>query len=204
MKKLLTAGLSIVTAIAPLSFPLEANAIPFQSNTVYRALNNGSTVVVFSGAPAGTATITVKNSSPTSRIVGACGEIRLSPAVVGPVPLANVTVNNSQIDTSNLQTFNIPLCENGVFSPSVPTNFRTPQGGIVLGGRTPGTAVSVIVPRDVARTITLNSCGFGILRNPGTSVNMNGTNTQVSTLPNAGQAPRCIDNIGYVPTTFIP
>jgi hypothetical protein len=201
MRKILS--LVSLGAIASIQFfPLEANAIPFNSNTVYKALNNATPVIVFSGTPNNTITFSMVDNRPTSRIVGACGEIRLSPSTMGPVPLQEITVNNVSVPLNNLTTHEIPSCTNGQFNSSVPTNFRTPQGGIVLGGRTPGSAVAVLIPKAVPRTVEINACGFGLLRNPPATFTFNGTERQYSSLPDAGQAPRCINNSGFVPAAW--
>lgn len=210
MKKLLTAGLSLIgIAIAPL-FPLEANAIQYQNNSVYKVTENGQTTVYISGTPNGTALIDLGFVDRfSSRVAGACGEIRLSATTVGSAPAIQVGSPGTSVNIATLPVQLLPNCTNGSFAESRSANFKTPAGEVVIVGQTPGSAVLLNIPRDTERQVRINACGFGTLRNSTSfsipaNFTVNGTARALATLPTAPNPPRCTSGIGYIPASWIP
>jgi len=204
MKKLLiplVGGLSSVGLSGSVINP--ALAVPYNGNTLYRGTDRGVFVTIFSGTPNTVISVGLKNDRPISRIVGSCGEIRLSANALGAIPPNSISINGTTIDISNLPTHATPACVGGSFVDPVPTNFKTPSGGVVLGGRTAGTAVTLLVARDVPRSVLINGCGFGILRSAPATFNYNGTTRTYSALPDAGKAPRCINDQAFVPKEWL-
>ena len=183
--------------------PNPSLAIPYNGNTVYRGTDRGAFVTVFSGTANSVISVGLKNNNPIGRIVGSCGELRISANALGAIPPNTISVNGTSIDISNLPTYTTPACVGGSFVDPVPTNFKTPNGGLVLGGRTAGTAVTLLIERDVPRSVLINACGFGILRSAPATFNYNGTSRTYATLPDAGKAPRCINDQAFVPQEWL-
>jgi len=180
-----------------------ALAIPYNGNTVYRGTDRGVFVTIFSGTANSVISVGLKNDRPISRIVGSCGEIRVSANALGAIPPTSISVNGTSTDISNLATHATPACVGGSFADPVPTNFKTPSGGLVLGGRTAGTAVTLLIARDIPRSVLINACGFGVLRSAPTTFNYNGTSRSYAALPDAGKAPRCINDQAFVPQEWL-
>jgi hypothetical protein len=198
----LVLGLSaIASSISP------ASAIPYNGNDVYKVTENGQTSVYISGTANGTATVALGYVDRfSSRVAGACGEIRLSASSVGMTP--TIQVAGSTVTLSSLPSQLLPSCTNGVFAEARTQNFKTPAGDIVIVGQTPGSAVLINVPKDTNKSVKINNCGFGTLRNstsfsiPAT-FSVNGSSKTLSSLPSAMNSPRCTSGVGYVPASWL-
>lgn len=212
MKKLLLTGLSIVTAIAPLSFPLEANAVAFKGDNVYRVSGFGTSpgglVITNSGmgsAPSVSVSILTRRSS--ARVRGSCGEIRISASSLGSTPPATIGINDVDINISNLPTINTQ-CRAGSWSVS-PTadTFKTPTGDVVnVDSDQVGQAAKIEYMARTFRNVTFNACGFGFLRLTDSidlpdNITVNSTNYVRTSLKLAAGAPICSGGSTFVPAT---
>lgn len=209
-----TTVLSALAAALPLgiaSSMAPAAAIPYNSATVYKAMDNGNTVVVFSASPGSRVSVNLGTSPrPAARLAGACGEVRISPPSSGD--FTGLEVDAVAINASTLPVQSLPSCVNGSFSETRSANFKTPTGQVIVVGKTPSSAVTVSLPAAVTRSVTVGACGFGVLR-PTTSSGplpatfmVDTTSYSLATLPDATTAPYCrtIDGTpyGYVPATW--
>ena len=187
-----------------------AAAIPYQGATVYRAMDSGSTVIVFSATAGSRISVSLGNTDKsTARLAGSCGEIRISTPASGD--FTGLKVDGTAVDTAALSTQTLPSCVSGSFSEARTTNFKTPTGQVVIVGKTPGAAVSVSLPSATTRTVTANACGFGVLKgttsSPLPASFMVGTTSYtVASLPDAATAPYCRvvsgTPYGYVPASW--
>lgn len=201
-------SLGLVAAIASLGFIPQADAIPYQSNTVYKTVVGGETTVYISGTANGTASVALGYVDKfSSRIAGGCGEIRLTSTTVGMTP--TIQVAGSTVTLASLPTQLLPTCTSGSFAEPRPSNFKTAAGEVVIVGQTPAAAVLLNIPKDTSRNVKINACGFGTLKNstsfsiPST-FKVNGVSKVLSSLPNAGDGPRCTSGVGYVPASWVP
>jgi hypothetical protein len=69
--------------------------------------------------------------------------------------------DGTSIDTASLPIQTLPTCISGAFSEARPANFKTPNGQVVIVGKTAGSAATIALPSDVTKNINVNSCGFG-------------------------------------------
>ncbi len=199
-----------IGAIGALFAPLSALAIPYQSATVYKAMDGSTQVVVFSGTAGSKISVSLGSSDKsTAKLAGSCGEVRISLPSSGD--FAGLKVDGTAVNAATLSTKTLPSCVNGIFSEARTTNFKTPTGQVVIVGKTPGAAVTVTLPSPTTRSITTNGCGFAVLKDTSSSPLpasfMVGTTTYtVASLPNAGAPPYCrtIDGTpyGYVPASW--
>jgi hypothetical protein len=193
-------GKASVLSLGVLAIASSANAIPFGSNTVYKA---GTDVII--SATAGSQVSVGLGSAVKSRaaLVGLCGEVKVNP---GTTPPATLTVGTKTITIANLPTQLLPKCVNGQFEEARTADFKTSTGQIVVVGLTPNQSVTVGIPTATTRKVTINACGFGTLKNATGTLAINGQNYTVSTLPNAGAAPTCRTtngvSTGYVPAAW--
>lgn len=187
-----------------------AAAIPYNGATVYKAMDAGSTVVVFSGTAGSRIAVSLGSSDKsTARLAGSCGEVRISLPSSGD--FTGLKVDGTAINAATLPSQTLPTCVSGTFSEARTANFKTPTGQVVVVGKTPGAAVAVSLPSATTRNVTVNSCGFGILKGTSTSAlpatfMVGTTSYTVATLPDATTAPYCrtIDGTpyGYVPASW--
>jgi hypothetical protein len=187
-----------------------AAAIPYNGATVYKAMDSGSTVVVFSSTAGSRIAVSLgSEDKSTARLAGSCGELRISVPSSGS--FSGLKVDGVAVNAATLSTQTLPSCVSGAFSETRTTNFKTATGQVVIVGKTPGSAVAVSLPSPTTRSVTANACGFGILKGTSTSALpatfMVGTTTYtLATLPNAVTAPYCrtIDGTpyGYVPASW--
>ncbi|MEA5553323.1 hypothetical protein VB713_20500 [Anabaena cylindrica UHCC 0172] len=197
---------SLLGAIASLGFIPQANAIPYSGNTVYKTIIDGATTVFISGTPNGTTSVALGYIDRfSSRVAGNCGEIRLTASTVGTTP--TIQVAGTTVTLSSLSTQLLPTCTGGSFSEARPDNFKTPAGDVVIVGQTANSAVLLNIPRDTTRTVRINSCGFGTLRNSSSfsippTFSVDAIERVLADLPNAGNAPRCTSGVGYVPAAW--
>lgn len=187
-----------------------AAAIPYSSATVYKAMDNGSTVVVFSATPASRIQVNLGSADrPTARLAGSCGEVRVSSPSTGS--FAGLKIDGVAVDASTLPTQSLPSCVSGAFAETRSANFKTASNQVVIVGKPVGSAVSVSLPQPTTRSVTVNACGFGVLRastglSLPTSFMVDASSYTLATLPNAVTAPYCrvIDGTpyGYVPASW--
>lgn len=207
LKGIFALGLG-VAAIA--SSAGSAFAIPYNGATVYKAMDGSNQVVVFSATPGSRIQVNLGSSPrPVARLAGACGELRISPPASGDY--TGLEVDGVAVNAATLPTQSLPSCVNGSFSETRSANFKTPNNQVVVVGKTPGSAVAVSLPAVVNRNVTVNACGFGILR-PSTgqtlpsSFSVGSTTYTLASLPDATTSPYCriINGIpfGYVPASW--
>jgi hypothetical protein len=209
IKGILALGLglgAIAFSMAP------ASAIPYGTDTVYKTFDSStSTTTVYISATANSRVPVALGSSDrsTARIAGACGELRISIPTSGS--FTGLKVDGMAIDASALATQTLPACTNGTLAEMRSTNFKTPNGQVVIVGKTPSGAVAITLPSETTRNVSINGCGFGILRaSSGSTLPTTfdiGTSTYtLANLPDAGEPPVCKTtngiSTGYVPSTW--
>jgi hypothetical protein len=201
----------VATAVfGTLLAPLSAFAIPYGSNTIYKASENGKTIVVFSGTAGSKIQVGLGDvPKVTARIAGACGEVKISPPSSGS--FTGLKVDGTTVDAASLSTQTLPSCTNGSFSEPRSANFKTPNNDIVIVGKTPGSATSVELPQPTTKTVSINACGFGVLRPAKdqtlpNSLNANSTSYTLSSMTDASKPPICRTangvSTGYIPSTW--
>lgn len=215
-KKLIQSGvMAAVAAISAIASSISpASAIPYNSSTVYKATETGTygsrTVVFISGTPSSRVQVKLGASDRASaRIAGACGEVRISAPSSGS--FEGLKVDDTDVDASSLPVQTLPSCINGSFSEERSANFKTPAGQVVVVGKTAGSAVKIALPTESTRNVSINACGFGILR-PSASVPLPETfmvgteNYTLASLPDATTGPICrtsgTSSNGFVPSTW--
>ncbi len=182
------------SAIATNSVP--AKAIQYKGASVYKATENGITTVYFDGTAGNHIAVDLGNVTKTlSKVAGACGEVKIS-VPKGNSSFTGLKVNGTAIDYSALPVNTLPTCKNGALSQARTANFKTAKGQVIIVGKTPNASVSVILPSDQKKNITINSCGIGVLRGiKGNTLpaafSANGTNYTLASLPDAGHGPVC-------------
>jgi hypothetical protein len=207
------AKLGLLAGGALLSLPASALAqIPFGANNVYRV---GNDTVYISGDPGSLKNVVITNSQ-TNRalIASACGAVSINPPTGGALT-GTITVGSTPIDTATLATETLPSCVNGAFAEARASNFKTPDGKVVVVNLTPGQAYLAQFNAPRTRRVTLNGCGIGRLRgttstplDASTTFEVDGTSYTVSTLTDATSAPLCRTDrstgtsTGYVPTSW--
>ncbi|MFK0734227.1 MAG: hypothetical protein ACIWVG_24270 [Gloeotrichia echinulata HAB0833] len=201
---------TVVALSAIASSVMPASAIPYNNNSVYKAIDGNAQVVVFSGTAGSKISVNLGNSEKsTAKLVGACGEIRISPPASGD--FAGLKVDGNAINAASLPTQTLPSCVNGSFSEMRNTNFKTANNQVVIVGKTPGASVSISIPSVTTKSITINGCGFGVLKPNSNqslpaSFSVNSNNYTLSSLPNAGNPPICRTvngtPYGYVPASW--
>lgn len=200
-------GLTGVGAIAS-SVITPAMAIPYNGATVYKATDNGNTIVIFSGSAGSKVSVSLGSSDKsTAKLTGNCGEVRI------PVPssgsLEGLKVDGTAINVSSLSTQTLPSCLNGTFAEARSSNFKTPTGQVIIVNKTPGAAVTVTLPSPSTRSVTIGACGFGVLKPTSTSgplpssFAVGATNYTLSSLPDAGTPPYC-RTVNGTPYGYIP
>ena len=211
-------GTIFASLASVIAVPISASAIPFNSNSVYKVIDSrtGQTEVYFS-ATAGTRIEVDMGESDraAARLAGSCGEVRINAPSDGS-NYSYIKAEGTSIDPSTLETKLLPSCSNGQFTEARTTNFKTPQGRIILVGFQPGQAVAVATPRAVVRRATVNGCGFARVRSSSSftlpaSFTYEGSEVTVASLPDAGSPPVCRSTTasngtraytGYVPSTW--
>jgi hypothetical protein len=207
VQKLFIAAFGI--AIAALNSPA-AQAIPYGTENVYKVMKDGVTTVYVSATANSRVQLELGSvERSTARIVGACGEVRISVPSSGSWD--GLKVDGTAIDATSLATQVLPACTNGTFAEARTSNFKTPNGQIVIVNKSVGSGVAITLPGDATRNLSINACGFGVLRSTTStalpnSFSMSGTNYTVSSLPDAGEPPVCRTNggvsTGYVPSSW--
>ncbi|MBD2778662.1 hypothetical protein ICL16_43120 [Iningainema sp. BLCCT55] len=203
---LLLVSAGICSSVAP------ASAIKYNNNSVYKATDNGNTVVVFSASAGSKIQVNLgTQSKPTAKIVGACGELKISVPSTGS--FEGLKVDGTAVDASTLPTQTLPSCVSGSFAEPRPNNFKTPSGQVIIVGKTANTAASIELPQASTKSISVNACGFGVLKASSgqmlpATFKVDATEYTVASLPDATVAPYCrtIQGVssGYVPAAWNP
>ncbi|TBR56849.1 hypothetical protein B4U84_27945 [Westiellopsis prolifica IICB1] len=210
MKKiqLIKSGLIATTALGAIAYnAFPAAAIPYGSNTVYKVTNEGITTVYISATANSRVLVQLGSiDRSTARIAGACGELRISVPSSGS--FEGLKVDGTAIDASALPTQVLPACNNGTFTETRTANFKTPNGQVVIVGKSPGSAVAITLPNTASRNVSINACGFGILRASNGSTlpdtfDIGTTSYTLASLPDAGEPPICRTTNG-VSSAYIP
>ncbi|YAF99286.1 MAG: hypothetical protein AB3A66_27990 (plasmid) [Nodularia sp. CChRGM 3473] len=212
MKKIQLTAVIVTSALSALASSIApAAAIPYQSATVYKAMDGANQVVVFSATPGSRISVNLGTSPrPAARLAGACGEVRISPPSSGD--FTGLEVDGVAINAASLPVQTLPSCVSGSFSETRSANFKTPTGQVVIVGKTPSSAVTISLPSVVSRNVTIGACGFGVLRPTAASgplpasFSVDTTSYTLSTLPDATTAPYCRtingNPYGYVPASW--
>jgi hypothetical protein len=189
-------GISILSVGALAIAALPGEAIPFSGNRVYRA---GQAVII--SAPAGSQVEVGLGSRVRNRaaLAGSCGEVKIT---LPKNPAAAIEVGTKTLTIANLPTQSLPSCKNGQFAEARTADFKTPEGRVVAVGFTPGQSVAVGIPTPTTRRVTINTCGFGTLRNVSGSFSVNGQNYDAGQLPDAGEPPVCRKGAAYTPSSW--
>lgn len=201
-------GIIAATALSSMLCANSAMAIPYGTNTVYKAMGtNGLTEVYVSSAAGSRVNVLLgATDRPQARIAGACGEVRI------PVPstgsFAGLKVDDVTVDASTLLTQTLPSCISGSFAEPRTANFKTPTGQVIIVGKTVGNAVKVSLPQETTRAVSVNACGFGVLRGSTTSplpttFTIGTQNYTLASIPNATNGPICRTN-GSISTGYVP
>lgn len=207
LKTALICGLGILGTVSNLA---PASAIPYKGDTVYKASDRGFPIVVFSASPGSRIRVNLGNASSTqARVAGSCGEVRLSVPASGS--FAGLKVDNVAVDATTLPTQTLPSCVSGAFAEPRTANFKTPAGQVVIVGKTPNSAVSIELPQPSVATVSVNGCGFGVLR-PRTGQTLpatfstDSTSYTMASLKDAAKPPLCRTTNGaaaaYIPSNW--
>ncbi|MHC5823163.1 MAG: hypothetical protein ACYT04_46860 [Nostoc sp.] len=184
-----------------------AAALKYGTADVYRVGSGTAAVIYFHGAASSSISADIGYvSKVSSKLAGSCGEIVLSGSTVGTTP--TLKVNSTTVTLSSLPTRLLPTCTGSSFAESRAANFKTPDGKVVLVGNTAGTSATLDIPKATVKTIKINECGFGSFKGSDsaplpTAFKVGSTNYTVSTLPDAGGAPKCSSGMGYVPASWL-
>lgn len=199
------AGL-LVTGIAPL-----AQAIPYGSNNVYKAVAAGKTYIfVGSQSPSASVEVTLSGVQKTSiKSADACGQVTVTGTSAAPLS-GTIQVGNKSINYGTLSTQLKPSCVNGTLSEARTADYKTPEGSLVAVGFTASSPQNVVTTGNAVRRVTANACGFarftGTTTAPisgTTQFSIGGTSYTVSSLPDAVVGPRC-NTIDGTPRGFKP
>jgi hypothetical protein len=213
MKKILTPGLSLIgIAIAFLGSIPQANAIPYNGNSIYKVGSGSDTAVYFSATAGSTVSVDLGLLSKiSSKIVGSCGEVRITSSSLGTTP--TITVDGSTVTIASLPTQLLPTCSGGTFAESRPSNFKTSTGDVVIVGKTAGSAIALDIPKSTTKQVKINACGFGTLKNSSSftipsTFSVNGSAVNLASLAAPTNPPFCrttgSTSYGYVPAEWIP
>jgi hypothetical protein len=201
-------GIIATTALSGVLVANSAFAIPYGTDTVYKAMGtNGQTEVYVSSAAGSRVNVLLgATDRPQARIAGACGEVRISVPSTGS--FAGLKVDDVTVDAATLLTQTLPSCISGSFAEPRTANFKTPTGQIVIVGKTVGNAVKITLPQETTRAVTVNACGFGVLRGSTTSplpanFTIGTQNYTLASVANATNGPICRTN-GAISTGYVP
>ena len=184
-----------------------AAAIQYGTANVYRVGSGSSATVFFHGTADSSISADIGYVSKiSSKLAGSCGEIVLSGSTVGTT--SALKINSTTVTLSSLPTQLLPTCTGSSFAEARTANFKTPDGKVVLVGNTAGTSATLDIPKATVKTVKINACGFGSFKGSDsaplpTSFKVGATTYTVSTLPDAGGAPRCSSGMGYVPASWL-
>lgn len=204
LKRLGLFGLGML-AIAP-----SALAIPYGSNTVYKAVSGGKTYIYVSSTAGAITEVTLKGVTKTSvKTADACGQITVANSSTAPLS-GTVTIGSTNINYDTLSTQLKPSCVNGTLSEARSTAYKTPEGALIGVGFTASAPQNVSLKVNAVRKVTANACGFAKFTGTATaplaadSQFMIGSTTYtVSSVPDSTIGPRCntIDGVarGFKP-----
>jgi hypothetical protein len=181
-----------------------ATAIPYSGNTTYMA---GTGLIVFSATANTELAVQVERNSTTAKLVGACGEVRISASSVGTgkITLTNADNTATELNFATLPLGTLPSCVGNTLSESVPNAFfKTNRGEVVLTGLTVK-SLPITVSKMSNQIVKINACGFGTIKAGATKIAIaGGTPILTSTLAAAGPLPLCVKDISYVPFAWMP
>ena len=194
-----TASLALLAgSISPVS------AIPYSGNTTYMA---GTGLIVFSATANSELAVQVERNSTTAKLVGACGEVKISASAVGTgkIGLTNPDNTVTELDFATLPLGTLPSCVGNTLSESVPNQyFKTNRGEVILTGLT-AKSLPVRVSKMSNQIVKINACGFGTIKAGASKIAISGgTPILTSTLSAAGPLPLCVKDISYVPFSWMP
>jgi hypothetical protein len=209
-------SLGLLGAIPALSFAIlnlgisPANAIPYKGNSVYKTSTDSGMAVYFSATAGSTVSINLGLVSKfSSKIVGSCGEVRVTGSSIGSTP--TITVDGTVVTVSSLPIQTLPACSNGTFAEARTSNFKTSTGDVVVVGKTASSAIAIDIPKPTSKSVKINGCGFGVLKNSSsfaipTSFVVNGTSFNLASLNSAVNPPYCRTvngtSYGYIPAEW--
>ena len=218
MKKILdlgylaTAGFAIAAiakGIASLGIS-PAYAIPYNGNSVYKTGTGSETAVYFSSTAGSTISVNLGLTSKfSSKIVGNCGEVRVTGSSIGSTPTIKVDATNITVASLPVQT--LPACSSGAFAEPRTSNFKTSTGDVVVVGKTAGSAIAIDIPQSTSKSVKINGCGFGVLKNSSSfaipaTFTVNSNSFTLASLSSAVNPPYCRTvsgvSYGYVPAEW--
>jgi hypothetical protein len=185
---------------------LQVVTIKYDQAEVYRVGSGSSAVIYFHGTPDSSISADIGYvSKVSSKLAGSCGEIVLSGSTVGTTP--TLKVNSTTVTLDSLPTQLLPTCASGSFAETRSSNFKTPDGKVVLVGNTPGSSAVIDIPKSTVKTIKINTCGFGSFKGSDsaplpTGFKVGSKTYSVSALPDAMAAPKCSSGVGYIPASW--
>ncbi len=141
----------------------------------------------------------------------ACGAVTVRGTNGMPVT-GVIKVDNVPINTATLPTQLLPTCgANGAFNEARTVNFKTPDGQVVVVGKTPNNFVGVETPEVAIRKVRSNACGFARLAPNARFTHSGSQEVAIGSDPaatissiNQKDAPLCRGNVMYVPTSWLP
>lgn len=205
MKKHL-ALISLITGVGIAGVSNSALAIPYQGATVYRA---GNEAIIFSSTPGSRLQVNLGSiNRANARLADACGFVRISSSTGD---FTGLKVDGVPINASNLPINTNPSCTGGVPSEPRTENYKTANNQVVVVGKTPNTAVTIELPAPQTQNVTINACGFGVLRSRAgeslpTAFSVGSSNYTTASLPNSinppyqrtvDGAPLCYVTVGW-------
>ncbi len=201
-------GIIAVSTFSTILASTSAFAIPYGTNTVYKVMGTSGQTDVYISSTAGSRVNVLLGAidRPQARIAGACGEVRISVPSSGS--FAGLKVDDIEVDVSTLSVQTFPSCISGSFAEPRTSNFKTPTGQVIIVGKTANTAVKIALPQEITRAVTVNACGFGVLRGSTTSplpatLTIGTQSYTLASLANATNGPICRTN-GAISTGYIP
>ena len=132
-----------------------------------------------------------------------CGLVIVSkPSSTTPLP-ATVSVGGDSITVSSLTEMSLPTCKDNALSEARPDNFKTPDGRVVIVGKTVGIGYAVIYPGvPASKSLRANACGFAKMPNSTTNpapetFSYSGQSYTTSSLP-VQEPGRCYDGKKFI------
>jgi len=173
-------------------------------------------IYIHSGVTAGSRLKVQLIGQPYKRMMraGRCGQITLSPSPTISSLGNSVTINGKPINLTTIATSSTtPKCTGNAFTPATSSNFKMPNGKIILVGYSAGQSYDVFFS-DLPNTFntTVNGCAFAKIRPSSTrpltsQITINGAAYNASDLTIA-EPPVCHKNSGsntstlYIPSTW--
>ena len=187
-----------IVSLGLLALAPSAMAIPFGSNTVYKAVTGGKTYIFISSTAGAITEVTMQGVDRTSvKTADACGQITVANSSTAPLS-GTVTIGSQQINYATVPTQLKPSCVNGVLSEARTAAYKTPEGSLIGVGFAASAPQNVLQKVNQVRRVTANTCGFARFTGtstapigPTTQFMIGATNYTVSSVPDAIIGPRC-------------